>query len=132
MPGAQPSGQQASGRSPGIPVPLQAPHTPRPPHTCLCAHLLIVILGAQEILHDGDPGAQLLTQRIQEAVGVPASHRAGEGEELPVAGGAAAGVRAGGALGADGPGARLRGRCPAAVQAGVGVGLGAAGGGQAL
>ena len=119
-------------QEPRDPSPLTGPLPASPQHTCLCAHLLVVILRAQEILHDGDPGAQLLTQRIQEAVSVPASHRAGEGEELPAAGGAAAGVRAGGALSADRPGARLRGRCPAAVQAGVGVGLRAAGGGQAL
>lgn len=103
---------------------------PGPPHLLACAHLLIIILRAQEIIHDSDPGAQLLTQHIQEAVSIPASHGAGESEELPAARRAGR-VRAGGTVGADGPGVWLWGRRPAAVQAGIGVGLRAAGGGQA-
>lgn len=99
--------------------------TPTPAHT----HLLVVILGCQEIVHQGRSGAQLLAQRIQEAVRVPASHWAGEGEELPAAGWAG-GIWARGAVRVAGPRARLWGGRPAAVQAGVGVGLGAAGGGQ--
>lgn len=96
----------------------------------MLAHLLIVILGAQKIIHDGDPGAQLLTQHIQEAVSIPVSHGAGEGEELPAAGRVGR-VWAGGAVGANGLWAWLWGGRPAAVQAGIGVGLRAAGGGWA-
>lgn len=40
------------------------------------AHLLIVILWCQEVIHNGDPGTQLLTQHIQEAICVSAPHRA--------------------------------------------------------
>ena len=120
-------GGGAQGRHAG----RQASRRPPRPPPCRHAHLFVVILGAQKIVHDGDPGAQLLTQRVQEAVSIPAPHRAGEGEELPAAGRAAR-VWARGAVGADRPGARLWGGRPAAVQAGVGVGLGAAGGGPAL
>lgn len=46
------------------------------------AHLLIVILGGEEIIHNGDTVSQLLAERVQEAVGVTAAWWPGEGEEL--------------------------------------------------
>lgn len=93
------------------------------------AHLLIVILRRQEVIHNGDAGAQLLAQHIQEAICVSAAHGAREGEELPATG-RPDGVWAWGAVGVDGSKAWLWGGRSAAVQAGVGVGLRAAGRGQ--
>lgn len=84
------------------------------------SHLLIVVLGREEVVHNGDPVAQLLAQGIQEAVRVPAAWRAGKGEELlPPGEGAERVVRV------------LGGERGAAVQADVGIGLGAARGREA-
>lgn len=84
------------------------------------AHLLIVILGGEEIIHNGDTVSQLLAERVQEAVGVTAAWWPGEGEEL-----LAPRQRA------ERVGPVLGGRGRAAVQADIGIGLGAAWGLQA-
>lgn len=49
---------------------------PSTPHILSHAHLFIVILRCQEVIHNGDPRTQLLAQHIQEAVGVSAPHGA--------------------------------------------------------
>lgn len=46
------------------------------------SHLLIVVLPRLEIIAQGDPVAQLLAQRVQEFVSVPAAKRARESEQL--------------------------------------------------
>lgn len=84
------------------------------------AHLLVVILGGEEIIHDGHTVSQLLAESIQEAVGVAAAWRPGEGEELLAPRQRA--ERVGPVLGGWGR---------AAVQADVGIGLSAARGPQA-
>jgi len=77
-------------------------------------HLLVVVLPGHEAVHQGDAVAQLLAQRVQELVRVPAAWRAGEGEQL-----LAAGQRAAAAAGVLGGGG-------GALQADVGVGVHAA------
>lgn len=99
------------------PLTSLSPHASAPTHVPVCSPPHSHSQGSGNP-HDGDPGAQLLTQRIQEAAVSQARQGVRRREELP----RLEGRRLGSGLGARAQTglARLRGRCPAAVQAGIG------------